>query len=122
MKFYFKFIIYAVLIIIYLYLFGIKSLDKFNEGGVLINQKTLTQAELQPKPGRLHFECWILFLRYIFPGVLITTIDPNTGLSIKVPLQYEGFSYSSIVTNISLGEKQIFGKLLKRTEKLWKFL
>ena len=51
MKLYFKFLIYAVLIIIYLYLFGIKSLDKFNEGGVLINQKTLTQAELKPKPG-----------------------------------------------------------------------
>lgn len=53
MKFYFKFLIYAVLIVIYLYLFGIKSLDKFNEGGVLINQKTLTLAELQPKPGKL---------------------------------------------------------------------
>ena len=56
MKLYFKFLIYAVLIIIYLYLFGIKSLDKFNEGGVLINQKTLTQAEVQPKPGKLQCE------------------------------------------------------------------
>ena len=107
MKFYFKFVIYAVLIIIYLYLFGIKSLDKFQEGGVLINQKTLTQAELQPKPGKHYnfkFEDCILFKRFIYPGVLIIAIDPNTGLSIKVPLPYEGFSYSSIVSNISAGE------------------
>ena len=61
MKFYFKFLLYAVLIIIYFYLFGIKSLDKFNEGGVLINQKTLTHAELQPKPGKLQSEDGISF-------------------------------------------------------------
>lgn len=66
MKFYFKFLLYAVLIIIYFYLFGIKSLDKFNEGGVLINQKTLTQAELQPKPGKLHSEDRISFKKIYF--------------------------------------------------------
>ena len=103
MKFYFKFLIYAILIIIYLYLFGIKSLDKFKEGGVLINQKTLSQAEVQPKPGRLH-TIWKLNFIPKFPGVLIIAIDPDTGLSIKVPLPYEGFSYSNIVTNISLGK------------------
>ena len=102
MKFYFKFLIYAILIIIYLYLFGIKSLDKFKEGGVLINQKTLTQAEVQPKPGNTTL--WKLNFIPKFLGVLIIAIDPDTGLSIKVPLPYEGFSYSNIVTNISLGK------------------
>ena len=66
MKFYFKFLLYAVLIIIYFYLFGIKSLDKFNEGGALINQKTLTQAELQPKPGKLHSKDGISFKKIYF--------------------------------------------------------
>ena len=112
MKFYFKFLLYAVLIIIYFYLFGIKSLDKFNEGGVLINQKTLTVAELQPKPGKL--ADWISFQpNVMFPGVLIIAIDPDTGIGMKTPLPYEGFSYSSIVTNASLGKKLNLWKTTK---------
>ena len=51
MKWPVKLATYVGLIIIYLYLFGIKSLEKFKEGGVMINQKTLTQASVQPKPG-----------------------------------------------------------------------
>ena len=52
MKFSIKLTLYVGLLIIYFYLFGSKSLDKFKDGGVLINKKTLTQDSVKPKPGK----------------------------------------------------------------------
>ena len=52
MKFSIKLTLYVCLLIIYFYLFGSKSLDKFKDGGVLINKKTLTQDSVKPKPGK----------------------------------------------------------------------
>ena len=58
----------------------------------------------------------------IFPGVLIIAIDPNTGIGMKTPLPYEGFSYSSIVTNVSLGKKLNLWKTTKTARNAKKII
>lgn len=90
MKGYIKLALNVGLLIIYIAFFGLKSLKKFRDGGVLINRKTLTQDSVKPEP-----------------GLLILPIDPTTGLGMKVAVPYENFNYSNISTNLSLGKTSI---------------
>ena len=106
MKGYIKLALNVGLLIIYIAFFGLKSLKKFSDGGVLINQKTLTQDSIKPEPGKQCGEIESTFIN-IFSGLLILPIDPTTGLGIKVAVPYENFNYSNISTNLSLGKTAI---------------